>query len=178
MGSPRRRPSGPSARRSRVPGSTSFSGLVGWEQHSDPLPLVPPALTVHRSAALLAPTQRRPTVDQRTALLNAHVQFELARWRADAIAATVEEECAALLAWLDTVPLADLVSQEQVTGWVTRVCFSSSAVPVNMMDVMSKPSNTLALSNRSRARELASYKSLPIPGNCEPCPGKMYAFTR
>lgn len=60
-------------------------------------------------------------MDQRTALLNAHVQFELDRWRADALAATVEEECAALLAWLNTVPLADLLSPEQVTGWVTRV---------------------------------------------------------
>lgn len=60
-------------------------------------------------------------MDPRTELLNAHVQFELDRWRADTLAATVEEECAALLTWLDMVPLADLLSPEQVTGWVTRV---------------------------------------------------------
>ncbi|MGL4651043.1 MAG: hypothetical protein ACRC1H_16660 [Caldilineaceae bacterium] len=60
-------------------------------------------------------------MDQRTAILNAHVQFELDRWRADALGATVEEECAALLDWLQTVPLADLVSPEQITGWIMRV---------------------------------------------------------
>lgn len=60
-------------------------------------------------------------MDERTTILNAHVQFELDRWSADTLASTLEEECAALLAWLDTVPLAELLSPEQVTGWVTRV---------------------------------------------------------
>ncbi len=60
-------------------------------------------------------------MDERTTILNAHVQFELERWSAQALPATLEEECTALLAWLDTVPLAEILSAEQVMGWVTRV---------------------------------------------------------
>ena len=38
------------------------------------------------------------------------------------------------------------------------------------------PKTELPFSNRSLAIAELSYKSLPIPLNCEPCPGKTYAF--
>jgi hypothetical protein len=56
-----------------------------------------------------------------TAMLEAHVQFELGRWRGVALAEMVAEEVAAVFGWLSTVPLAALVSAEQVTGVVQRV---------------------------------------------------------
>lgn len=54
-------------------------------------------------------------------MLEAHVQFELARWRGVAFEEMVAQEVGAVFRWLDATPLADLVSPEQVTGMVQRV---------------------------------------------------------
>src|SRR5688572_19930362 len=44
------------------------------------------------------------------------------------------------------------------------------------MREMWKPNISLACSINFRASGLVSYKSLPIPVNCAPWPGKIYAF--
>ena len=41
---------------------------------------------------------------------------------------------------------------------------------------ISKPSISSAFKNSSFANGIVSNKSLPIPVNCAPCPGKTYAF--
>lgn len=60
-------------------------------------------------------------VNDTTAMLEAHVQFELARWRGVAFEEMVAQEVGAVFRWLDATPLADLVSPEQVTGVVQRI---------------------------------------------------------
>ena len=45
-----------------------------------------------------------------------------------------------------------------------------------MIFVISKPNNSLASSNNFLAFDEFSKRSNPIPVNCAPCPGKIYAF--
>ena len=47
--------------------------------------------------------------------------------------------------------LAKITEWRNTAGWVTRVCFSSSSVPANMMSVMRKPRISLAFSKSSFA---------------------------
>src|SRR5690606_11145580 len=61
-------------------------------------------------------------------------------------------------------------------GSATLVCLNSSAVPENMIDVLSNPNISFDFRNNPRATSLLSYNSLPIPGNWEPSLGKTYAF--
>ncbi|HQR26064.1 MAG TPA: hypothetical protein PLP61_03395 [Nocardioides sp.] len=49
------------------------------------------------------------------AVLEAHVRFELTRWSAASLQDTVREEAEALLGWLGTVRLAELVPPEEAT---------------------------------------------------------------
>ena len=60
-------------------------------------------------------------MNEALAMLDAHVQFELRRWRGPAFEEMLAHEVAALFRWLDTTPLADLVSVDVVTGMVQRV---------------------------------------------------------
>jgi hypothetical protein len=60
-------------------------------------------------------------MNEASAMLEAHVQFELSRWRGPAFEETVAHEVAAAFRWLDVTPLADLVSVDVVTGVVQRV---------------------------------------------------------
>src|SRR5690606_8417281 len=64
----------------------------------------------------------------------------------------------------------------KTAGWVTLVCLSSSEVPSNMILEMENPSWSSARSNNSFATDECSYRFLPIPVNCAPCPGNTYAF--
>ena len=72
--------------------------------------------------------------------------------------------------------LAKITECKKTAGCVTLVSFNSSAVPSNIISVIRKPKISFALSNSSLATAEFSYKSLPIPVNCAPCPGKTYAF--
>ena len=53
-------------------------------------------------------------------MLEAHVQFELRRFNADNLRATLEEEIAALFVWFDQVKLQEVVHAAQVTELITR----------------------------------------------------------
>jgi hypothetical protein len=54
-------------------------------------------------------------------LLEAHVRYELDRWRADALRDTVAEEVSACFGRLAEVSLSDLVPIERVHAWARRV---------------------------------------------------------
>lgn len=54
-------------------------------------------------------------------MFEAHVRFELDRWRADQRAATIAEEVDALYGWLESVPLRDLVDEETARRWARHV---------------------------------------------------------
>lgn len=56
-------------------------------------------------------------------ILEAHVRFELDRWRPGAREAVLADEVAALVTWLDTVTLRDAVPPEVARRWARRaVC--------------------------------------------------------
>lgn len=63
----------------------------------------------------------RSAMNEASAMLEAHVRFELSRWRGPAFEEMVAHEVAAVFRWLDATPLADLVSVDEVTGVVQRV---------------------------------------------------------
>lgn len=54
------------------------------------------------------------------ALLSAHVQCELARWRGAALARTVEVEVSSLFRWLREIKLDHVSSREQIMGVIER----------------------------------------------------------
>ena len=74
------------------------------------------------------------------------------------------------------IVFANITECKNTAGWVTLVCFKSSGVPSNIKSVILKPKISFAFSNISRASALFSYRSLPIPTNCAPCPGNTNAF--
>ncbi|MCU0264713.1 MAG: hypothetical protein MUC45_01145 [Actinomycetia bacterium] len=57
----------------------------------------------------------------RETILEAHVRFELDRWRGEARQVMLEEEVAALFGWLESLRLTDLVDPEEVRRWARRV---------------------------------------------------------
>jgi hypothetical protein len=57
-------------------------------------------------------------VDGKAKILEAHVQFELRRWRRDAAATVLEEQVDGVFAWLDSVTPAELTTPDRVTGWL------------------------------------------------------------
>ena len=85
-------------------------------------------------------------------------------------------ECPATISGFTFRVFANITECKKTAGCVTLVSFNSSAVPSNMMSVILKPKISLACSNKALASAEFSYKSLPIPVNCAPCPGKTYAF--
>src|SRR5512134_3924531 len=59
--------------------------------------------------------------DELAEILEAHVRYELDRWRADVLRDTVAEEVSACFDWLAGVPLSDLVPVEGAQAWARRV---------------------------------------------------------
>lgn len=57
----------------------------------------------------------------RQAMLEAHVQFELARWHGAALRTTLAEEVAAIFAWAETIKLNELAAPAQVMGVIQRI---------------------------------------------------------
>jgi hypothetical protein len=57
----------------------------------------------------------------RQAMLEAHVQFEMARWVGDNLHTTLETETGALFDWLGTVRLHEVVSAAELHAWMRRV---------------------------------------------------------
>ncbi len=82
--------------------------------------------------------------------------------------------CPAVMAGRNASPitLAFTTLCRKIAGCVTLVCFRSASLPRNMISVMVNPRMSLACSNQMRALLSASYRSLPIPGNWLPWPGK------
>lgn len=68
------------------------------------------------------------TVDKQV-MLDAHVAFELRRWQEDSLRATIGEEAGALVAWLETVSLNEVVGSEQVMGFVRRIVVDRPLAP-------------------------------------------------
>jgi hypothetical protein len=54
------------------------------------------------------------------ALLAAHIEYELQQYAPARLPAVVQDEVAALYAWLATVKVADLVQPPQLTAWLQR----------------------------------------------------------
>jgi hypothetical protein len=54
------------------------------------------------------------------ALLAAHIQYELQQYAPARLPAVIQNEVAALYAWLATVKVADLVHPQQLTAWLQR----------------------------------------------------------
>lgn len=65
----------------------------------------------------------------RQRMLDAHVAFALQRWQGEALRTMVEEEVAALFAWLETVTLYDVAPPAQVMGFVERVVIAGPLAP-------------------------------------------------
>src|SRR5689334_3682880 len=65
----------------------------------------------------------------------------------------------------------------RIAGCVFAVRASSASGPSNITRRRSKPSAALASSKTARAAAEASWKALPMPTACEPCPGKRKAIT-
>lgn len=53
-------------------------------------------------------------------LLSAHVEYELQQYAPERLPAVVQDEVAALYAWLATIRVADLVHPPQLTAWLQR----------------------------------------------------------
>ena len=66
-------------------------------------------MSPHRLSSSACNTFAMPTMKQ---MLEAHVQFETARWQGDALQETISEEVHAAFEWLQRVPLQDLVPLE------------------------------------------------------------------
>ena len=83
-------------------------------------------------------------------------------------------ECPATMSGRNSSPMALAFTTlcRKMAGCVTSVRFRSSSLPLNITWVRLKPSRSLACSNQMRALLSASYRSLPIPGNWLPWPGK------
>lgn len=62
-------------------------------------------------------------------MLDAHVAFELQRWQDDALRATIDAEVGALLAWMESITLNEVVSTEQVMGFVRRIVVETPLAP-------------------------------------------------
>ena len=54
------------------------------------------------------------------ALLDAHVAYESARLRGDALAALIDERVAAAFEWLEEVSLNDVMTPERIIGVIQR----------------------------------------------------------
>ena len=63
----------------------------------------------------------------------------------------------------------------RIAGCAFSVRVSSSAGPLNMISLSSRPNTSSTSSKTSRAELEFRYRSLPIPTACEPCPGKTNA---
>ena len=68
------------------------------------------------------------TLDKQV-MLDTHVAFELRRWQEDSLRATIGEEAGALVAWLETVSLNEVVGSEQVMGVVRRIVIDRPLAP-------------------------------------------------
>ncbi|MCB9115472.1 MAG: hypothetical protein H6639_11020 [Caldilineaceae bacterium] len=68
------------------------------------------------------------TFDKQT-MLDAHVAFELQRWQQASLRATIGEEAGALVAWMETVSLNEIVGSEQVMGFVRRIVIDRPLAP-------------------------------------------------
>lgn len=55
-----------------------------------------------------------------SAMLEAHIQFEMQRFNADNLTGTLDEEIAAIFAWLEQVKIQEVVHAAQVSDWITR----------------------------------------------------------
>lgn len=64
-------------------------------------------------------------------LLDAHVRFELDRWRGDALTASLSAEIGSMLEWLATVPVRDLVDPEAVVDLARRSALALLADPAS-----------------------------------------------
>src|SRR5271163_2646670 len=62
-----------------------------------------------------------------------------------------------------------------MAGWVLAVCFRSSSLPSKHILEMENPKALSASSKTARAEGYFSASSLPIPGYCDACPGKINA---
>ena len=86
------------------------------------------------------------------------------------------KECPATMAGLAAAIFLNAATAcIKTAGCVMLVCFKSSSLPVNIISLILKPSISFASSNNSLEAVLLSYKFLPIPLNCAPCPGKINA---
>ncbi len=77
-------------------------------------------------------------------------------------------ECPATASGFTPSTLARITEWRNTAGCVTLVCFSSSAVPPNMMSVMRNPRISSAFSKSALADSLFSYRSFPMPENWAP----------
>ena len=55
-----------------------------------------------------------------SAMLEAHVQFEMQRLNADNLKGTLDEEIASIFGWLEQVKIQEVVHEAQVSDWITR----------------------------------------------------------
>ena len=62
-------------------------------------------------------------------MLDAHVAFELRRWQEDSLRATIGEEAGALVVWMETVSLNEVVGSEQVMDFVRRIVVDRPLAP-------------------------------------------------
>ena len=71
---------------------------------------------------------------------------------------------------------AKITEWMKIAGCVTLVWRRSSAEPSNIRSVILKPKISFDLLKNSLDSAMLSYNSLPIPGFCDPWPGKTNAF--
>ena len=71
-------------------------------------------------SAGFAPPCNTHAVSEAKKILDAHVEFELARWTGESRDEQLTEEVAAAFAWLKTVRLNQLFTSAEVVEWCTR----------------------------------------------------------
>lgn len=79
-------------------------------------------------------------------LLEAHVQHQLALFKPKRLKQTVREEVAALFRWLQTAPLSEVISPEQVLGLIARNV-TERPLPL-AVSLLAKTMSRLVLSSR------------------------------
>ena len=73
------------------------------------------------------------------ALLAAHVQYELQQYAPARLPAVIQNEVAALYAWLATVKVADVVHPQQLTAWLQRNVLARPLPPAAVDFVQREP---------------------------------------
>ncbi|MEI8081175.1 MAG: hypothetical protein WCI74_04945 [Actinomycetes bacterium] len=120
---------------------------------------MPPQEPVARRGAIDSNGRLLPMPDL-DAMLEAHVQFELDRWTPEQLSPWVGDQVGALLGWLDSVALADVVPTELVGDWVRDYVLAAPITDesVELIAGVARSAHSAALEDGTAVRDVLPYE--------------------